>query len=356
MRVLQLIDSLDAGGAERVAVNYANGLLNHCETSFLCTTRKEGLLKKALHKNVQYLYLNRTKTFDFKALFKLKDYIKHNKISTIHAHSTSIFTAVLVKIIGAKVKIVWHDHYGKSEYLNERPKAALKFCSYFINHVFAVNDRLEEWSKTVLNIKSSRYIPNFVAYKEQNLLTKLGGEEGKRIVCLANLRHQKDHLNLLKAFSLLLNDFPEWTLHLVGKDFNDEYSNTIKSYIIENNLNTNVFIYGSCNDTFAILKQCDVGVLSSKSEGLPLALLEYGILGLPVVSTNVGDCNKVITDNVNGLLVSAQNSDELRTAISVLIHDVVKSKKFGQSLFQTVTENFLEEVILQQVITTYKKL
>ena len=40
MRVLQLIDSLDAGGAERVAVTYANTLCEYIDASYICVTRK----------------------------------------------------------------------------------------------------------------------------------------------------------------------------------------------------------------------------------------------------------------------------------------------------------------------------
>lgn len=45
MRIIQLIDSLEAGGAERMAVNFANGLASKADFSGLVCTRKEGLLK-----------------------------------------------------------------------------------------------------------------------------------------------------------------------------------------------------------------------------------------------------------------------------------------------------------------------
>ena len=62
MKVLQLIDSLQAGGAEHVAVNYANALAPRIEASFLCSTREEGMLKTSLSKDVQYLFLNKKTT------------------------------------------------------------------------------------------------------------------------------------------------------------------------------------------------------------------------------------------------------------------------------------------------------
>nr|HMQ43616.1 glycosyltransferase [Mariniflexile sp.] len=194
MNVLQLIDSLNAGGAERVAVNYANALVSHIKTSHLCATREEGVLKDSLSKNVSYLFLNKQSTFDLKAIKTLHAFIKNNKIDLIHAHGSSFFIATLVKILNPKLKLIWHDHYGKSEFLNERPKFILKWCLKLFNHGFVVNKKLENWSVQVLNIKSVSYLPNFAIVNDTKSITELKGDNNKRIVCLANLRPQKDHL------------------------------------------------------------------------------------------------------------------------------------------------------------------
>lgn len=68
MRILQLIDSLEAGGAERMAVNYANALTDAIDFSGLVATRKEGPLLSQLGNKVSYLYLNKKAAVDFKAL------------------------------------------------------------------------------------------------------------------------------------------------------------------------------------------------------------------------------------------------------------------------------------------------
>ena len=99
MRILQLIDSLEAGGAERMAVNYANSLSSRIEFSALAVTRKEGALKIQLDDNVSYLFLQKKHTIDLKATFKLKKFIKDNQVEIIHAHGTSFFMAVLLKMI-----------------------------------------------------------------------------------------------------------------------------------------------------------------------------------------------------------------------------------------------------------------
>ena len=89
MKVLQLIDSLDIGGAERVAVNFANALAENSISSHLCVTRLEGPLKDFIKSDVKYLVLNKRKTLDLNAISKLSKYIKSEGIQIIHAHSSS---------------------------------------------------------------------------------------------------------------------------------------------------------------------------------------------------------------------------------------------------------------------------
>ncbi len=72
MRVLQLIDSLRPGGAERMAVSYANLLHKKEQGSYICCTRGEGELKDQLSPEIGYLFLNKRSTLDIKAVTKLR--------------------------------------------------------------------------------------------------------------------------------------------------------------------------------------------------------------------------------------------------------------------------------------------
>src|SRR5690606_27972597 len=108
-------------------------------------------------------------------------------------------------------------------------------------------------------------------------------------ICLANLREQKNHLMLLEVAETIICQHPDWTFHLVGKDFEDAYSQTLKRQITSKNLSNHVFIYGSKSDIQNILEQTEICVLTSKSEGLPVALLEYGYYGKAVVVVAVGE-------------------------------------------------------------------
>ena len=112
MRIVQIIDSLEAGGAERMAVNYANALANEIDFSALVVTRKEGDLRNQINTNVPYLFLNKGSALDIIALLQLRKFILKNNIEIIHAHGTSFFFAFLLKLVLPSVKLVWHDHLG----------------------------------------------------------------------------------------------------------------------------------------------------------------------------------------------------------------------------------------------------
>ena len=76
IRVIQLIDSLEPGGAERMAVTIANSLLDTVNFSGLVVTRKEGSLLTTLHPKVSYHCVHKKSTFDIKALLRLRHFIK----------------------------------------------------------------------------------------------------------------------------------------------------------------------------------------------------------------------------------------------------------------------------------------
>ena len=350
MRIVQIIDSLEIGGAEKMAINYANALSDKVEFSGLIATRAEGKLKNQLSNSVSYLFLKKISTLDFGAVFRLKKYCKENKIEFLQPHSSSYFTAVLVKFIYPEVKIIWHDHNGLSEFISSEKSVALKMASFFFKGIIVVNYKLKDWAEKELNCKKVLYLPNFTTIDNAtNAETILKGESGKQILCLANLRDQKNHFLLLEVAQKLKFSHPEWTFHLVGKDFEDDYSEKVKALIIAKNLENNVFIYGSKNDIKNIIGQSDIAILTSKSEGLPIALIEYGLLKKPVVSTKVGEIPLIIKDGINGFTVGVNDADLFYQRLLKFINEDDLRIQMGNSLYQTVLENNSEE----GVITNY---
>ena len=351
MRVLQLIDSLTAGGAERMAVSYANELVEHVEASHLCTTRKEGLLKATLNKDVNYLFLNKKRTIDPAALRRLLQYVSRNKIDIIHAHSSSFFYASLVKVFNRNVKVIWHDHYGENEMLDARKYGVLKKASKYFDAVISVNENLRNWAETHLKCDKVNYLKNFVS-KSINIepAIELKGENTFCIVCLANIREQKDHLNLLSAFKIIKERGTNVSLHLLGEIHHDAYYKSLVAFISENNIE-DVYFYDSQIGILNLLRKCDLGVLSSASEGLPVALLEYGLANLPVVCTDVGQCKEVLHNF--GKLVPGKDSQLLSEAILDYFYNAASRKEDAANFSAYIEKEYAFNSILPKIMSIY---
>lgn len=347
MRIVQIIDSLEIGGAEKMAINYANALSGNIEFSGLVVTRAEGDLKSELNNTVSYLFLKKKVTIDFNAVFRLKKYCKENKVTHLHSHSSSYFTAFLVKLIYPKVIIIWHEHNGLSEFISFEKSFVIKMVSYFFKGIIVVNYKLKVWAEKELNCKKVIYLPNFTTIDNSvNSETILKGKSEKRILCLANLRDQKNHFFLLEVAEKLKKTNPDWTFHLVGKDFEDEYSQRVKTLILDKRLENNVFVYGSRSDIKNIINQSSIAILTSKSEGLPVAFIEYGLSRKPIVSTNVGQIPSIIKDGINGFIVDIKDVDLFYKKIVKFIKEEDLRIKMGNSLYETIIENHSEKGII----------
>lgn len=355
MRILQIIDSLEVGGAERMAINYANALSHQVDFSGIVATRKEGSLKSHILPEVSFLCLNKKFAVDIKAIFKLKAHCKKNNVTIIHAHGTSYFTAFLLKLIHPSIAIIWHEHAGARGSESVMRNKALWICSQLFAGIIVVNHTLENWCKTVINFKQVLYLPNFTLLDTtENRVTFLKGVDTKRILCLANLRHPKNHKLLIEVAVKLKDTYPEWTFHLVGKDSNDAYSNEIKAMIVKHQLEKTVYIYGLREDIHHIIGQAAIGVITSISEGLPVALLEYGLHKKAVVTTAVGEIPLMISNGVNGNIVPSDAKDLFYNALLPLVQDASLTAKLGEALHQTILENHSEKAVITKYLQWIK--
>ncbi|WP_343588579.1 glycosyltransferase [Flavobacterium sp.] len=356
MRIVQIIDSLEIGGAERMAVNYANALGEKIEFSGLIATRSEGEMLNQISKKVSYLFLNKKRKIDFKAIFKLKKYLKQNRVNTIHAHSSSFFTAVLVKLIYPKIKVIWHDHYGPRIEQTKKDNIILIFCSLFFASIFVVNKQLKEWNMKNMKCKNVVFVPNFIQQNHSSeQITELKGIEGKRIVFLANLKTPKNHIVILKSFFDLKLFNLGWSLHLIGKDYHDQYSQVLKDFIQKNNLVNHVHLYGTRKDIRFILSQASIGVLASTFEGFPVTLIEYGESELAVLCTNVGFCSDIIKNEERGLLFDPKNEFELLAQFKRITADKNLRREVAYNLKNLVQDYYTEDKAVEKILKEYYK-
>jgi glycosyltransferase involved in cell wall biosynthesis len=194
-------------------------------------------------------------------------------------------------------------------------------------------------------------LPNFtVLEKYQVPKTLLKGSAEKRIICVANLRFPKNHLFLVEVAKIINNKFPDWSFHLIGKDFQDSYSFQLKSEIKKQELKDAVFLYDSVQNVQNCITQSEIAIITSQSEGLPLVLLEYGLLEKPVIATAVGEIPKIITNEFHGYLVEKSDVVGFASYLEYLIENTEQRKYLAHNLNTKIKNEHGEQEIISQFL------
>jgi glycosyltransferase involved in cell wall biosynthesis len=356
--VMHVVDSLNTGGTERVAVTLVSLLPPDRYDVHLCTTRFDGPLAELVPPQVRRECLHRKRTVDLGALRKLVAAIRDNNIRIVHAHSSSIFLARVATLMCPKTALIWHDHFGRCEEI-QRSSWLYGPATRNIAGVIAVNQRLAEWARSKLRVPESRvwYVPNVVVPGTPARATReLPGRPGARIICVANFRRQKDHPTLFRAMAKVLQEVPDAQLLLVGALNDRAYHDSLVDLARDSGISGHVTFLGQRCDVPSIVSVCDIGVLSSRSEGFPVSVLEYAMASLGVVTTYVGQCAEILDHGRAGLLVAPGQVDELANALLTLLRSPRLRAVLGARVRAHVLECYGPDKVMQKIESIYQSL
>lgn len=332
MRVIQLIDTLRSGGAERMAVNMAHVFSEHGIANSLIVSREGGIQTDRLPASLPLTILRKKSFYDLSAFRRLVRETRKFKPDVIHAHSTSIFWAVFLKFFTKKTLLIWHDHYGLSDQLSSGDRKLEKILSKWIDGVVVVNQKLKTWilKETSLTTREVVMIPNF-PYLNKKYTQKRVAKIPIVLLQIANFRRQKNHLLSLKVLKWLNeNGNKEVELWFAGANtLEPDYSSEVKRFILSEGLENCVKLLGDSEDIEELLQQASIGILTSDSEGLPVSLLEYGLAALPVVVTEVGECNLVLRNGTFGKITPPGEVEAFAKAVKWTIDHYSESAEIG---------------------------
>lgn len=355
---MQVTDALIIGGAERVALNLSNLLPRERFEVHLCATRFEGALMSELASDVPRLVLNRKSRIDEpRAVRELASYVRRHGIRLLHCHKNTIFLVSLASCFMPETRILWHDHFGQHE-VTRRPPWLYRLGTWRVDGVISVSHALAAWARDQLRFPPDYvwYVPNFVHFRPWEGATPELPQAKGRIICVANLRPQKAIENLVHAMARVSEQEPGVQALVVGGSYDEEYAKEVKREIAELGLQETVLLLGQRSDVPALLGACDVGVLSSASEGLPLTLIEYGMAGLPAVATRVGQCDEVLDGGRVGALVEPGDSDALAEALLCLLRAPEERRRLGEESQRFVQAHYSVEAGLRRIVEIYDQL
>jgi glycosyltransferase involved in cell wall biosynthesis len=161
-----------------------------------------------------------------------------------------------------------------------------------------------------------------------------GGSTPPLLVTVGRLQAPKDAVTLVHALAVVRVPFEAM---IVG-DGPDRAA--LEEEVRRLGLERIVELAGGRDDVAELLATADVFVLSSRSEGLPVSILEAMAAGLPVVATSVGGVPEVVVDGDTGLLVPPGDPSSLAAAIERLLADPALRRHLGEAGRRRITEHF----------------
>jgi len=181
----------------------------------------------------------------------------------------------------------------------------------------------------------------------------IGIRHGEQVVgIVATLRPVKDHATFLRAAQLVVDRLPQTRFLVVGRQL-PGYFDGLRSLAGELGIEKQISWVGSVENPVTILPHCDVGVLSSNSEGLSNALVEYAGAGLPSVATDVGGNSEVVKEGHTGFLVPPSSPEPMAERICRLLSDDGLRKTFGKNALDRAESLFAEESVLEEYVNLY---
>jgi glycosyltransferase involved in cell wall biosynthesis len=204
-------------------------------------------------------------------------------------------------------------------------------------HIVAVGTRVAEYLTSSWPHLGSRVmiIPNGVP--DLGDLVKLRGrsrrtlqihEPDRLIGAIGRLSSEKAHLDLIEAFKIVASQDPNVKLAILGEGPLRAELEAARSLA---GLDRRVIMPGNLPEGRLLVPGFDLFVLSSRWEGLPMALLEAMVAGVPCVATNVGGVGEVIRDQETGRLVSPGRPDLLAEAVLDLLRRPDKAAALGRA-------------------------
>lgn len=174
-----------------------------------------------------------------------------------------------------------------------------------------------------------------------------------RVGCVANLRTVKNIDGLMRAAQVALAKFPQLVFEVAG---DGDQRAALEQLHSELALGDRFVLRGSVPDVPAFLRSVDMAILSSHSEGMSNAILEYMAAGRAIIATDVGANARLLEDGKCGVLVPPGDGASLVDAIGELLANPLRAAGLGAAARRRVNAEFSREAMCKRFESFYRNL
>lgn len=338
MKITVFINSLYGGGAERVACNLANYLSrkgHNVEILTMSETERTYGLDEDV-KVIHLLRLNERRSKKWNVIVRMPRFWKyllldHRDVYVVMLPTTTIMLLMFKWMF--KARVIAAERVDPSIYPEKLAEKLRKYARKADGYVFQTEEEMLWYGSSVQHCHPI-VIPN--AINESFIRPRYENKKRRTIASAGRLNAQKNYPLLIRAFSMIADEYPDLTLTIYGEgEERTELEELSKSL----GLKDRVFLPGNIESIAEEMEKNLLFVLSSDYEGMPNALIEAMALGLPCISTDCpcGGPRFLIKHEVNGLLVPINDENAMAEAIRMILSDERKAYMLSEEA-RKVTE------------------
>ncbi len=369
IKVAHVTLTMKPGGIENFVVSFARSLRNtNFKFTMVCLDGGGDLLDDIHSSGFRSFVLNRRPGLDWRLVISLVRIFSREKFDIVHTHNEAAhFYAGLAARLSRVPCLITTEHsrhYIDDAHMRRRLQKFL--MSRITDRWVTVSEELARVSveRDGLALKKLSVIPNGIDVerfmkpdsaddKLYALRREIGvPEKAKIVIMVARLHPLKNHEMLIQAMAEIKDQNDNVHVILAGDgEMRDQLVRLTQSL----GLGSIVHFLGYKQDVRTHLWLSDVFVLCSKTEGMPLSLLEAMAARVPLIITRTANKAELITDGVNGK-VAESDVKALASALSDALRDPDKSRKMSENGFEFVREHFSLETMMNRYQGLYKEI
>ncbi|MDD4205403.1 MAG: glycosyltransferase [Candidatus Delongbacteria bacterium] len=360
MKIVHIIDSLSAGGKERRLIELLRYLIsNYSDVVSELIILSESIDYDEIHDlGVNISIIDRRNLSEISVFFRIRKEFKRIKPDIIHSwidvgslHSSFAKLCLNIKFVNGIIASSPQDlKMFSKQWLYA--KLSFLFSDIVIGNSEAGIKAYKAPQAKSLCVHNGFNFDRISDLENAGSVKKrLNIETAYNVGMIASFSVNKDYTTFIKSANIVLEKNRNVTFLCIGHGEKEIYRNMVP----EKNRDRIIFLDRQ-KKVESIMNICDIGVLSTWSEGISNSIMEFMALGKPVIATGKGGTKEIINDGVTGYILPQGDHVKMAEKINELINDPELKGKMGKESYNTIKEKFGIERMCSEIYAGYYKL
>ncbi|MGH7967050.1 MAG: glycosyltransferase family 4 protein [Candidatus Binatia bacterium] len=371
MKVLHLINTLSAGGAELHLLTLCRYLKRQgVEVMVACLREQVKDGSRSLgpdfeQEGIRVVRLQAESRYDLRFVLALAALLKEEQPALLHTHlPRADLAGAWVRLRYPSLACAWvcsvHDIYTKAW----GGRWTLPIFNYVwrrADAVVAISHAVKEWLERERQVPPDKVTvihygiePERFAQPHTDLRARWGLDGRALVGSIGRLEPRKGHECLIQAMPIVLRQVPDTALLIAGPD-TWEYSAVLRPLIAKLGLDSQVRLVGFQGDVPSFLHALDVFAFASRSEGFGQVVIEAMAAGTPVVTSRIPPLTEIMVDGETGLLVEPDDPRAFAQAIAWLLQHPEEAQRMGKQGQERIQSHFLAGRMAEETLALYHR-